>query len=242
MKPRTYKQKQQALKIIAKMIERCRICKKGKIGKAVPGEGNADADVVFIGEAPGKTEAATGRPFVGRSGKLLRGLIAGAGLKDDRVFITSPVKYLPEYVTPTPADIAHGRKHLMEQLDIIKPKVAVLLGATAVRAVFGRNNSHPRQACPVKGEEKADNGLSKRRENSVGASASVPLPRREGAGEGAQPFQISKIHGTVIRQNGITYLITYHPAAPLYSPKLREKMKKDFRKLKRIASAIRKQI
>src|SRR5437762_582030 len=106
--------KQKALDEIAKEIEKCEVCKVGKTGVAVPGEGNPDADIVFIGEAPGKTEAKTGKPFVGRSGQLLRSLIREIGLDDVKdVFITSPVKYLPLRGTPTPQDIAHGRVHLM---------------------------------------------------------------------------------------------------------------------------------
>lgn len=129
--------KSKALEKIAEEIRCCRTCKRGKIGVAVPGEGNPDADIVFLGEAPGKEEAKCGRPFVGRAGKILRALIADAGLKDADVYITSPVKYLPKYVTPKPADIAHGRKHLQKQLAIIKPKIVVLLGNTACQAMLG---------------------------------------------------------------------------------------------------------
>jgi DNA polymerase len=64
--------KQEQLEKVAATIRRCKICRQDKIGKAVPGEGNPNADIVFIGEAPGKNEAETGRPFVGRSGQLLR--------------------------------------------------------------------------------------------------------------------------------------------------------------------------
>src|SRR5439155_10892820 len=112
--------KQEALDEIAREIEACQVCKEGKIGKAVPGEGNPDADIVFMGEAPGKTEAKTGRPFIGRSGQLLRSMIRDVlGLDDLKdVYITSPVKYLPEKVTPTPAEIAHGKTHLDKQLAI----------------------------------------------------------------------------------------------------------------------------
>lgn len=121
---------------IASEIERCRICKKGKSGKAVPGEGNPDADIVFIGEAPGREEAKTGRPFVGRSGQLLRSMIRSIGLQEEDVFITSPVKYLPDRGTPTMEDIKHGRVHLEKQLAVIRPKIIVLLGNTAVKALF----------------------------------------------------------------------------------------------------------
>lgn len=130
--------KQQQLDTVTKEILACKICPVGKSGKAVVGEGNPDADVVFIGEAPGKTEALTGRPFVGRSGKLLRSLIAEVGLREDDIYITSPVKYLPDRGTPTSKDIAHGRKHLMKQLAIIDPKVVVLLGRVAAEGVLQR--------------------------------------------------------------------------------------------------------
>lgn len=129
--------KQQELDSIAQEIELCALCKVGKIGIAVPGAGNPDAKVVFIGEAPGKQEAVTGEPFIGRSGKLLRKLIQSIGLDDKHdVYITSPVKYLPERGTPTSEEIAHGRTHLMKQLEIIKPKLVVLMGRVAAEGVL----------------------------------------------------------------------------------------------------------
>jgi uracil-DNA glycosylase family 4 len=128
--------KDKALQKIAKEIESCSICPIEKTGKPVPGEGNSNADIVFIGEAPGKTEAATGRPFIGRSGKLLRSLINESGLKEEDVFITSPVKYLPLRGTPTTKDIDHGREHLDKQLAIIDPKIIVLLGNVAAYGVL----------------------------------------------------------------------------------------------------------
>src|SRR5689334_19698496 len=111
--------KQKELDKVAKEIESCRICKIGKSGKAVVGEGSPDAEIVFIGEAPGKNEAIAGRPFIGRSGKYLRSQIASVGLKESEVYITSPVKYLPDRGTPTSVDIRHGKIHLDKQLAII---------------------------------------------------------------------------------------------------------------------------
>lgn len=128
--------KRAALIQIATEIENCKVCKNDKTGLAVPGEGNPDAKVMFVGEAPGKTEAKTGRPFVGRSGQLLRKLIGEIGLREEEVFITSPVKYLPKRGTPTPADIKHGKTHLNKQIDAINPAVLVLLGAVATKAVL----------------------------------------------------------------------------------------------------------
>lgn len=128
--------KQKELERIAKEIDGCEICKQGKSGLPVPGEGNPDAKIVFMGEAPGKTEARTGRPFVGRSGKLLRQLIRENNLAEDRVFITSPVKYLPNKGTPSKSDIEHGMVHTQKQLDIIKPEYIVLLGNTAIQGLL----------------------------------------------------------------------------------------------------------
>jgi uracil-DNA glycosylase len=128
--------KERALKRIAEEIERCRSCKKGGTGKAVPGEGSADARVVFVGEAPGREEAKTGRPFIGRSGKLLRQAIRDIGLVEADVFITSPVHYLPDRGTPSKEMIHHGRKHFFEQLAVINPDMIVLLGNSACVAML----------------------------------------------------------------------------------------------------------
>lgn len=130
-----------ALLKIAKEIERCPLCKLEKIGKAVAGEGDPNADIVFVGEAPGREEAKTGRPFVGRSGKLLRSLIKDIGFKEAEVYITSPVKYLPQRGTPTISQITHGRVHLLKQLEVIKPKIIVLLGRVACHALYQKHIS-----------------------------------------------------------------------------------------------------
>lgn len=133
--------KKAALAAIAREIEQSAWCKEQSVGKAVPGEGNPDAKVVFVGEAPGKKEAATGRPFVGRSGNLLRRAMEDIGLSPQEVFITSVGKYLPIKGKPTPEQIVHCRPYLLRQLDIIHPHIVVLLGATAVQGVLQGNIS-----------------------------------------------------------------------------------------------------
>lgn len=130
--------KKEKLEKIAARIKRCPLCRNWGTGKAVPGEGSPDAQIVFIGEAPGKEEARTGRPFVGRSGKLLRETIRGIGLKEDEVFITSPVHYLPPRGAPSKESIAHGLTHLIKQLSVIEPEIIVLLGNTAGLALLDR--------------------------------------------------------------------------------------------------------
>jgi uracil-DNA glycosylase len=129
-------EKQKKLNAIAEEIAHCKICKTGKSGLPVPGEGAPDANIVFLGEAPGKSEAQTGRPFIGRSGKYLRSLIKDAGIDESEFFITSPVKYLPDRGTPDPDDIKHGKTHLDKQLKVIDPLLIVLLGNVAARATL----------------------------------------------------------------------------------------------------------
>lgn len=131
--------KQKLLDKIAKEIEKDKKGKRNTIGKAVPGEGNPDADIVFVGEAPGRKEAESGRPFIGPAGKLLRQGLEDIGLKAEDVFITSAYKYLPKQITPTPAQIEHGKQFLFKQLDVIQPKVIVLLGRVASLSLLGRN-------------------------------------------------------------------------------------------------------
>jgi uracil-DNA glycosylase family 4 len=126
---------------IADEIRRCPLCKRWGKGAPVPGEGNPDAAIVFVGEAPGREEAATGRPFVGRSGRFLRSVMKQAGFPPEEVYITSPVKYLPLRGTPLSGNILHGRTHLLKQLSVIDPKIIVLMGGTACIALLDRKAS-----------------------------------------------------------------------------------------------------
>jgi DNA polymerase len=95
----------------------------------VPGEGNPDADVVFVGEAPGASEDKQGRPFVGNAGRLLDGLLAEAGLEREQVFITNVVKARPpKNRDPKPAEVRHYLPWLIAQLEVIQPRLVVPLG------------------------------------------------------------------------------------------------------------------
>ena len=99
----------------------------------VPGEGSHDADVMFVGEAPGVQEDAQGRPFVGRSGRLLDELLAAAGLARSDVFITNVVKARPPgNRDPRPDEVAHHMPWLERQLTLIAPAVVVTLGRHAL--------------------------------------------------------------------------------------------------------------
>jgi uracil-DNA glycosylase family 4 len=119
-------------------IKRCKICKAFGKGKAVPGEGNPDAKIFFVGEAPGSEEAKSGRPFVGRSGRFLREVIKKLGIKEDDIYITSPLKYMPLKGKPDKRSITHGQKHLLKQLEVVNPKIIVLLGSVACYALLNK--------------------------------------------------------------------------------------------------------
>lgn len=96
---------------------------------AVPGEGDPDAKIMFIGEAPGAEEDLQGRPFVGRSGQLLRQTITDSNIKIDKVFITNIVKYRPpDNRDPEPQEIEICRDWLDRQIQIIEPATIVTLG------------------------------------------------------------------------------------------------------------------
>jgi DNA polymerase len=93
------------------------------------GEGSPEADIVFIGEAPGLNEDLQKRPFVGRSGKLLTASIEEIGLRREDVYITNIVKRRPpENRDPLPLEIEAYKPYLKEQLEIINPKMVVTLG------------------------------------------------------------------------------------------------------------------
>jgi uracil-DNA glycosylase len=99
----------------------------------VPGEGNPDADVLLVGEAPGASEDKQGRPFVGRSGKFLDQLLAEAGLVRDDVFITNVVKARPPGNRDPKADeVAHHLPWLEQQLALIRPSVIIPVGRHAL--------------------------------------------------------------------------------------------------------------
>lgn len=105
----------------------------------VIGEGSHDADIVFIGEAPGRNEAETGHPFCGRAGKLLDEFLASINLPREKVYITNIVKDRPQdNRDPLPAEIELYAPFLDRQIDIIKPKVLATLGRFSMQYIMER--------------------------------------------------------------------------------------------------------
>lgn len=109
------------------------------------GVGNMDAQLMFVGEAPGADEDEQGEPFVGKAGQLLTKIIQAAGLTRADVYIANILKCRPDTPgqsagnrKPTPAEMATCIPYLHEQIDLIRPKVLVALGATAVEGLLGK--------------------------------------------------------------------------------------------------------
>lgn len=152
----------------------------------VPGEGNPDAAVVLIGEAPGKNEDLTGKPFVGAAGKFLDELLGEAGLQRKDVFITSIVKYRPpKNRDPRPDEKAQSWPYLLRQLRVIDPKLVVTLG-------------------------------------------------RHSMGYFVPDRTITEAHGKLITGGEWPVLPLFHPAAALYSGKMRQILHEDFAALKEV--------
>jgi len=106
---------------------------------AVPGEGPENARIVLVGEAPGKDEDLSGRPFVGRSGKILDECLEEVGINRSEIFITNVVKCRPpENRRPMKAEMEACRPYLHEQIRSIEPRIVCLLGNVATKAVLGK--------------------------------------------------------------------------------------------------------
>jgi DNA polymerase len=127
--------KEQALAEVAQRITKCDKCKFYPDQKPVPGEGNPDAQIMFIGEAPGKKENETGRPFVGAAGKFLEEMLNSIGLERTDVFIANVIKYQPPgNRDPLPEEISHQLPFLLKQIAIIKPRLICFLGRHSMGA------------------------------------------------------------------------------------------------------------
>lgn len=130
--------KEDLLNQVVNNVKNCKKCKLYQDAKnPVPGEGSSHAKLVFIGEAPGASEDATGRPFVGRAGKLLEGLLHKIGLTREDVWIGNIIKHRPpNNRDPLPEEIAACAPYLKLQLEAIDPKLIVTLGRFAMNYFY----------------------------------------------------------------------------------------------------------
>lgn len=168
-------------------IRRCTRCRLYKHRQnAVPGEGPQNASFLFIGEAPGKQEDTTGRPFVGRAGRLLDSLFVKVGIDRKSVFITSVIKcHPPGNRLPKTDELETCIQSWMgKQIELIDPEVIILLGRVALKSVLNE-------------------------------------------------IQVKNYAGQMITNNNRKFFVTYHPAAALRNPKIKEHLEHDLFKLKK---------
>ncbi len=174
--------REKELKALHEIIHNCRLCPLHETRTtAVPGEGPANAQLFFVGEAPGAQEDETGRPFVGRSGKLLISMIEEIGLSRYDVFISSILNCRPpKNRPPKRLEIELCRPYVEKQIELINPRIIVLLGRVAISSIIG-------------------------------------------------PWKVTESHGRFFEAKGMTYFMTFHPAAALRSSGVKDLMRADFR-------------
>lgn len=131
------------LDVIAELVAacvRCRLCEART--KTVPGEGAAHARLVVVGEGPGRTEDATGRPFVGKAGELLTKILGAIDLQREQVFICNVVKCRPpENRVPQYDEIAACVPYLFRQIELLQPSVILAMGGTAAQTLLNTKQS-----------------------------------------------------------------------------------------------------
>jgi len=127
-----------SLDAIAKQVKKCERCSLHKTAtNPVPGEGDPNADLVCVGEAPGAKEDETGRPFIGQAGQLLTKILAAIDLTREQVFICNVLKHRPPANrNPLPEEVEACSPYLIRQLELIKPKVIVAFGTFAAQTLL----------------------------------------------------------------------------------------------------------
>jgi DNA polymerase len=135
--------KLESLDEIAKAVKDCTRCSLYKTAtNPVPGEGNPNAELVCVGEAPGAKEDETGRPFIGQAGQLLTRILAAIELTREEVFICNVLKHRPPgNRNPLPEEVAACGPYLIRQLELIKPKVIVAFGTFAAQTLLNTKSS-----------------------------------------------------------------------------------------------------
>lgn len=136
-----YKNKKRALEQLFAPYKSCTQCPLGTQGRTqvVFGYGNAEAKLMFVGEAPGRNEDLEGKPFVGRAGQLLTKIIQALGIERDQVYVSNVVKCRPpQNRTPLPNESATCSSLLLfKEIEILSPDIICTLGAVAAQALIG---------------------------------------------------------------------------------------------------------
>ncbi len=203
--------KQQQLDDLAQQIVDDSVCPDlaATATQLVFGDGNPDAEIVFIGEAPGKNEDIQGLPFVGAAGKFLNEMLALIGLERKDIYITNIVKYRPpNNRDPLPEEKSAFLSYLQKQMDIIKPKVIVTLGRHSMECFLPGLKISQAHGQPKRVSPRLQDRRLKTEDTGEAVASSVPGPQ-------------SPVSGVVI-------LPLFHPAAALYNGGLRQTLIDDF--------------
>ena len=124
-----------ALRAVLDAFDDCPL--KRTAGRLVFGEGDSDADIMCVGEAPGREEDRQGRPFVGRSGQLLERMLEAIGLQRERVYIANVVPWRPPFNrTPNSSELAQCQPFVMRQIELVRPRILVFLGGVAAKTLL----------------------------------------------------------------------------------------------------------
>ncbi len=187
---RTAAERREALKEVFQQARACTRCPELAATRktVVFGAGNANAELMFVGEAPGASEDEQGVPFVGRAGKLLETLLGEIGLARSEVFIANTLKCRPPgNRDPLPVEIDNCQEYLRRQVELIQPTVICTLGNFSTKLLRG------------------------------------------------DPTGITRLHGQpevlVLGTRAVRLYPIYHPAAALYTPRLLETLREDFKRI-----------
>ena len=146
--------KEKHMEKINSSIKNCKRCSLHKTRKnAVVGDGSLDANILFIGEAPGRNEDLQGKPFVGKAGKILDELLDSIGLSRDGVFIANILKCRPENNrNPLKSEIETCTDYLDQQINIIRPKIIAPLGNFAASYILEKFGLEPDKISKIRGK------------------------------------------------------------------------------------------
>lgn len=222
----------------------------GTANNLVFGEGDPDADVMFVGEAPGKQEDLSGRPFVGAAGRFLDEMLDSIGLKREDVYITSIIKYRPPYNRDPRADEKEAFwPYLQAQLEVIQPKLIVTLGRHSANCFLpdlhiskAHGQLQKAQILPqTAGGQRADGvqGVGEERTEAYGEYVGgVPQPATQ-----QSAAKRGRVSGSARKQDALalTILPLYHPAAALYNGAMRQTLMDDFAEIPIIIGKLKKQ-
>jgi len=127
------------VEVIGQQVVKCTKCELSKTRtNSVPGKGNFQSDVIFVGEAPGRNEDKKGEPFVGIAGQILSSALESAGVSRESIYITNVVKCRPpNNRVPTISERDTCQEYLQKEIAIIKPKIICILGNTAFNSILG---------------------------------------------------------------------------------------------------------